>query len=74
MYQVERDISSSLTKFSYGGQKGYSRLLLGITPALLAWPTLALSPMTALAVQWAGFTSLWLADMRATAAGWSEFR
>jgi len=27
--------------------------------------------MTALAVQWAGFTSLWLADMRATAGGWT---
>jgi len=55
----------------YGGQKGYSRLLLGITPALIAWPTLALSPMTALSVQWLGFTSLWLADMRATSAGWT---
>jgi hypothetical protein len=29
--------------------------------------------MTALAVQWVGFTSLWLADVRATSAGWSEF-
>jgi len=55
----------------YGGQKGYSRLLLGLTPALIAWPTLALAPMSALAVQWAGFTALWLADMRATAAGWT---
>jgi Protein of unknown function (DUF3429) len=56
----------------YGGQRGYSRLLLGVAPALVAWPTLALNPMTALAVQWVGFTSLWLADMRATAAGWSK--
>jgi len=55
----------------YGGQKGYSRLLLGISPALIAWPTLALAPMTALALQWAGFTTLWLADMRATSAGWT---
>jgi len=55
----------------YGGQKGYNRLLLGITPALVAWPTLAIAPMTALAIQWVGFTSLWFADMRASAAGWT---
>lgn len=54
----------------YGGQKGYSRLALGAAPVLFAWPTLALQPMTALAVQWVGFTGLWYADAKATSNGW----
>lgn len=56
----------------YGGQKGYSRLALGAAPILIAWPTLALQPMTALVVQWAGFTGLWWADSQATIKGWSR--
>ena len=55
-----------------GGQKGYPRLFLGIAPALIAWPTLALEPTVALAIQWFAFTGLWYADMRATSAGWSK--
>jgi len=55
----------------YGGQKGYSRLLLGVAPALVAWPTLALSPMTALVTQWVGFTTLWYFDMKVTGSGWT---
>lgn len=56
----------------YGGQKGSKRLMLGIAPTLVGWSTLALDPSLALAVQWAGFTGLWYADMKATAAGWSK--
>lgn len=55
----------------YGGHKGYRRLGLGAAPILLAWPTLGLQPMTALVVQWLGFTGLWFADSRATMAGWA---
>ena len=55
----------------YGGNKGYARLALGAAPVLFAWPTLALQPMTALALQWAGFTGLWYADAQATSSGWS---
>jgi hypothetical protein len=55
----------------YGGHKGYTRLALGAAPILLAWPTLAMQPMTALAVQWLGFTGLWYADSKATMAGWT---
>lgn len=40
---------------------------------LIAWPTLLLQPMTALVVQWSGFTGLWLLDAQATTRGWSEF-
>ncbi|KAJ7137887.1 hypothetical protein C8R44DRAFT_607089 [Mycena epipterygia] len=54
-----------------GGTKGYSRLALGAAPVLYAWPTLALDPTMALAAQWAGFTALWWADSKATAAGWT---
>lgn len=56
----------------YGGHKGYQRLMLGASPILLAWPTLAMGPTTALMVQWLGFTGLWYADVRATAHGWSK--
>lgn len=38
------------------------RLMLGAAPIFFAWPTLALQPMTALIIQWAGFTGLWWAD------------
>ncbi|KAJ6483042.1 hypothetical protein DFH09DRAFT_1004994 [Mycena vulgaris] len=54
-----------------GGHKGYARLALGAAPVLYAWPTLALDPTMALVAQWAGFTGLWWADSRATAAGWT---
>jgi len=57
---------------AYDGQKGYRRLALGAAPMLIAWPTLVMGPITALIVQWLGFTGLWLADAKATMAGWSE--
>jgi hypothetical protein len=56
----------------YGGHKGYQRLMLGVAPILLAWPTLAMGPTGALLVQWLGFTGLWYADVKATAHGWSK--
>lgn len=56
----------------YGGYKGYPRLVLGVTPAILAWSTITLQPMMALLCQWVGFTGLWYADNRATTAGWSK--
>lgn len=56
----------------YGGQKGSKRLMLGVAPILLGWSTLALDPGPALVTQWAGFTALWYADMKATSAGWSK--
>jgi len=56
----------------YGGQKGYRRLALGAAPLLVAWPSLALQPTTALIVQWLGFTALWWADARASSWGWSR--
>ena len=56
----------------HGGYKGYPRLLLGVTPVLWGWSTLALDPTYALIAQWAGFTVLWWADLQATNAGWSE--
>ncbi|KAG7448285.1 uncharacterized protein BT62DRAFT_1074774 [Guyanagaster necrorhizus] len=55
----------------YGGQKGYSRLMLGTAPMLVAWPSLALDPMAALTTQWVGFTALWWADAKATSNGWA---
>lgn len=55
----------------YGGYKGYSRLALGVAPAIVAWSTITLQPMMALLCQWVGFTGLWYADNRATAAGWT---
>jgi hypothetical protein len=55
-----------------GGYKGYPRLLLGVSPAVLAWSTITLQPTFALLWQWLGFTALWYADNRVTAAGWSE--
>lgn len=55
----------------YGGHKGYQRLILGVAPLLVAWPTLAMGPTTALIVQWLGFTGLWYADVKATAHGWT---
>jgi hypothetical protein len=54
-----------------GGNKGYSRLALGAAPILVAWPTLALEPMTALIVQWISFTGLWWADLKVTGLGWT---
>ena len=55
----------------FGGHKGYARLSLGAAPVVLAWSTLALQPVEALIAQWVGFTALWMADLRATSAGWS---
>lgn len=55
-----------------GGFKGYPRLLLGVSPAVVAWSTITLEPTSALLCQWLGFTALWYADNRATTAGWSE--
>ncbi|KAG9014030.1 hypothetical protein FRB94_000227 [Tulasnella sp. JGI-2019a] len=55
----------------YGGQQGYKRLALGVAPVVFAWTTLTLDPSMALITQWAGFTGLWYADMRATALGWT---
>jgi hypothetical protein len=54
-----------------GGVQGYKRLALGVAPVLFAWPTLMLEPTTALIAQWAGFTGLWYADLKATSAGWT---
>jgi hypothetical protein len=56
----------------YGGYKGSKRLMLGIAPVIVGWGTLALDPSMALITQWAGFTGLWYADMKATSAGWSK--
>ena len=56
----------------YGGHKGYSRLVLGTAPLIVAWPTIAMDPTTALIVQWLGFTGLWYADVKATAHGWGK--
>ncbi|KAG5650495.1 hypothetical protein H0H81_012051 [Sphagnurus paluster] len=55
----------------YGGHKGYTRLCLGAAPVLLAWPTLAMQPMTALICQWVCFTGLWYADAKVTSFGWT---
>jgi hypothetical protein len=55
-----------------GGFKGYPRLFLGVSPAVLAWSTITLQPTSALLCQWLGFTALWYADNQATTAGWSE--
>jgi hypothetical protein len=55
----------------YGGHKGYSRLILGVAPALFAWPTLTLAPTSALIAQWVGFTGLWWADLKVTSLGWA---
>ncbi|KIO28331.1 hypothetical protein M407DRAFT_243024, partial [Tulasnella calospora MUT 4182] len=55
----------------YGGYKGYRRLALGTAPVVFAWSTLALDPTSALIAQWVGFTGMWYADMRVTAAGWT---
>jgi len=57
----------------FGGHKGYPRLLVGATPVVFAWSTLAFEPTTALILQWAGFTGLWYADLKATTAGWSAY-
>ncbi|KAG1792206.1 uncharacterized protein HD556DRAFT_1432711 [Suillus plorans] len=54
-----------------GGYKGYPRLFLGISPAVLAWSTITLQPTFALLWQWLGFTALWYADNKVTAAGWT---
>jgi len=55
----------------YGGSKGSKRLMLGVAPVLVGWGSLALDPSMALVTQWAGFTGLWYADMKATSAGWT---
>nr|GAT51719.1 predicted protein [Mycena chlorophos] len=55
----------------FGGRKGWRRLALGAAPILVAWPTLAFDPTLALCGQWAAFTALWYADLKATGAGWA---
>ncbi|KAI0695852.1 hypothetical protein C8T65DRAFT_583938 [Cerioporus squamosus] len=55
----------------YGGHKYYPRLLLGAAPVVFGWSTLAFEPVYALIAQWAGFTAMWWADLRATGAGWT---
>ncbi|KAG8217693.1 hypothetical protein J3R82DRAFT_5849 [Butyriboletus roseoflavus] len=54
-----------------GGFKGYPRLMLGVSPAVVAWSTITLQPTFALLYQWLGFTALWYADNKATVAGWT---
>jgi len=54
-----------------GGYQGYKRLMFGAAPVLWAWPTLALDPVSALIVQWVGFTALWAADSKVTGLGWA---
>lgn len=56
----------------YGGSKGSKRLMLGVAPIIVGWGSLAFDPSMALVTQWAGFTGLWYADMKATSAGWSK--
>jgi len=55
----------------FGGHKGYARLILGATPVVFAWSTLALEPTSALIAQWSGFMALWYADLKVTTAGWT---
>lgn len=55
----------------YGGHKGYSRLMLGAAPVVWGWSTLAFQPMSALILQWVGFTALWSADLKATNHAWT---
>ncbi|KAL7419124.1 hypothetical protein Q5752_005960 [Cryptotrichosporon argae] len=54
-----------------GGTQGYTRLALGVVPALFAWPTTFLDHGVALAAQWCGFTGMWFIDQRASANGWT---
>ncbi|KAJ2923222.1 hypothetical protein H1R20_g6399, partial [Candolleomyces eurysporus] len=56
---------------AYGGHQGYSRLALGTAPMLVAWTSLGMQPMEALAIQWLAFTGLWYADSKATIHGWA---
>jgi hypothetical protein len=56
---------------SYGGSKGYPRVIIGAIPVLYGWGTLALDPVYALIAQWAGYTGMWYVDMKATSAGWT---
>lgn len=56
-----------------GGHQGWRRLAMGTMPLLFAWPTTFVSHGAALALQWAGFTTTWFVDQRATSNGWSEF-
>ncbi|KAJ2916951.1 hypothetical protein MD484_g3453, partial [Candolleomyces efflorescens] len=56
---------------AYGGQQGYTRLALGTAPMLVAWTSLGMQPMEALALQWFAFTGLWYADSKATVQGWA---
>jgi hypothetical protein len=55
-----------------GGEQGWRRLALGTVPLLFAWPTTFVTHGVALATQWAGFTTLWFLDQKATSKGWSE--
>lgn len=55
-----------------GGEHGYYRLAIGTLPVLFAWPTTFLSHGIALAIQWFGFTGMWIVDQRVSTMGWSE--
>ncbi|KAG7575272.1 hypothetical protein FFLO_00436 [Filobasidium floriforme] len=55
----------------FGGSQGYKRLALGVVPVLMAWPTTFMTHGVSLAVQWAGFTGMWLLDQRASTHGWT---
>lgn len=55
-----------------GGEQGWRRLALGTVPLLFAWPTTFVTHGVALATQWAGFTTLWFLDQKATSKGWSK--
>lgn len=55
----------------YGESQGYKRLIMGVAPALFAWPTTFLPHGIALAAQWAGFTGTWMIDQKASTLGWT---
>ncbi|ORY35475.1 hypothetical protein BCR39DRAFT_509939 [Naematelia encephala] len=54
-----------------GGEVGYRRMAMGVVPVLFAWPTTFLTHGVSLAVQWLGFTGMWLIDQRASTNGWT---
>jgi len=71
LYCISGAMHWGLEIAEYGGRQGYTRLALGAAPILVAWPTLVMEPISALIVQWLGFTGLWMADAKATLAGWT---
>lgn len=73
VHSVEGALHWGMEFAGLGGFKGYPRLLLGVSPAIVAWSTITLQPTSALICQFIGFTALWYADNKATTAGWSVF-